>query len=148
MLYVEVSAGHLYAVGKDVYISSWAKVFTNKLHYLGLSGEFVHMYDHKTTRQVIDKQINLFDQHYSRMNAKKSWSPANIDPNLSNNLYANYLKNLTIPKYRLIFTKARFNCLPFTVLDGRYNGIPYENRLCPCNDWEVESLEHVLLECR
>lgn len=41
---------------------------------------------------------------------------------------ANYLGNLTIPKYRLIFTKARFNCLPSAVLDGRYNGIPYEKR--------------------
>ena len=61
---------------------------------------------------------------------------------------ARYLTKLQIPKYRRAFTLARFNVLPSALLQGRFAGKPYAERLCPCGLPEVESVTHVLLRCR
>ena len=38
--------------------------------------------------------------------------------------------------------------LPSVVLLGRYNNIPYESRLCACGEGTIETLSHVILECK
>ncbi|KAJ7342182.1 hypothetical protein JRQ81_009534, partial [Phrynocephalus forsythii] len=60
---------------------------------------------------------------------------------------ANYLSNITIPKFRRAFTLARFNALPSRLLEGRYQGLPVDKRVCPCDEETIETIDHVLLEC-
>ena len=79
--------------------------------------------------------------------ARKTCFILHFGLNLNFSQSARYLENLIIPKYRHNFSKVRFNCLQFAILDGRYSGISYEKRLCPCNDSKIETLKHVLFEC-
>ena len=60
---------------------------------------------------------------------------------------APYLQNLIIPKYRRAFTLVRLNVPPSAILEGRFQRIPLENRVCPCGDGSIESVAHVLLSC-
>ena len=59
---------------------------------------------------------------------------------------AAYIKNLTVPNYRRLFTKARLNVFPSAVLDGRLRGVPYQDRLCSCAQ-DIDSVKHILLHC-
>lgn len=104
MMNADTSAEHQHALLNDSYTSAWANVFLNKLHHLGFSREFIAMHDHKIIKAIIEKQIKLLDHHHSMMNTQKTCSPLKFGLNFG---------NLTIPKYRLIFAKARFNCLSF-----------------------------------
>ena len=42
---------------------------------------------------------------------------------------------------------ARMNIFPSAVQFGRYQNIPYEQRLCDCHLGEPESILHILFSC-
>lgn len=42
---------------------------------------------------------------------------------------------------------ARCNSIPSSVLWGRFNGIPFQERICPCPQRAVEMLDHLLFRC-
>ncbi|KAJ7319988.1 hypothetical protein JRQ81_019499, partial [Phrynocephalus forsythii] len=58
-----------------------------------------------------------------------------------------YLYLPLTPKQRRALTLACFNALPSAVQEGKFNNIPYSQRLCPCNSGEIENISHVLLHC-
>ena len=139
--------GYLDLLQKDVYNSFWLKAFPAKLHLLGLSLDFLYAQEPKAANSILEKRIRDIDFQYSTAMARKTCSILHLGLNYNFSQSARYLEKLTIPKYRHIFSRARFNCLQSAILDGRYSGTPYEKRLCPCKDGEIETLKHVLLEC-
>lgn len=42
---------------------------------------------------------------------------------------------------------ARCNSIPSAVLWGRFNGTPLHERICPCSQRVVETLDHLLFHC-
>lgn len=56
-------------------------------------------------------------------------------------------KLLTIPKYQILFSKARLNMLPLGKLLGRCAGILFFKRLCKCNSGKLDTIWHSLIEC-
>ena len=57
-----------------------------------------------------------------------------------------YMTSIIPPICRRAFL-ARLHVLPSNLLEGRFQGIPYSDRLCPCDSGKVEIVEHVLLYC-
>ena len=51
------------------------------------------------------------------------------------------------PKAIRAFTLTRLNVLPSKFLEGRFQGLPTSDCLCPYNSDKVESVGHVLLFC-
>lgn len=59
-----------------------------------------------------------------------------------------YIRDLENLESRRAFMLIRMDMLPSAILEGRYRKIPYMNRLCVCGEGRIESLEHVLFECK
>lgn len=63
------------------------------------------------------------------------------------------LPEIILPKYRRAFMLARLNALPSAVMSGRFNGIPYPDRLCNllpllnCGSNKIDLVDHILLDC-
>ncbi|KAJ7332840.1 hypothetical protein JRQ81_015020 [Phrynocephalus forsythii] len=145
--HANTSMGYLHLLQNDVHNSSWFKVFPTKLHLLGLSIDFLNAFEPKTAKAIIEKRIRDIDFQHSISSAQKTCSILHFGLNFNFSQSAQYLENLTVPKYWHVFSRARFNCLQSAILDGCYSGVPYENRLCPCNNKEIETLNHVIFVC-
>ncbi|KAJ7308929.1 hypothetical protein JRQ81_008207, partial [Phrynocephalus forsythii] len=98
VLYADTSAGYLHLLQKDVCTCSWLKTFPVKLHFLGLSMYFFHIYELKTVKSVIEKQIKAFDFQYSTENARKISSSMQFCLNFEFHQSARYLENLSISR--------------------------------------------------
>lgn len=51
-----------------------------------------------------------------------------------------YCKLLMVPKYRVLFSKARLNVLPLGELSGGFAGIPFSEQLCNCKFGKLDSI--------
>ncbi|XP_053139871.1 39S ribosomal protein L19, mitochondrial isoform X1 [Hemicordylus capensis] len=138
------STGLAHLIFIDKFNSSWKQSISCQISLYGFSLDgllemgFCHarlilkerIYDMEmqTDRSLISKEVFLGLQMY------------NTKP-------ANYLGKITITKYCRMFTLARFNVLPSAELEGKFRGIPKEQRLCPCGSGEQESIFHILLCC-
>lgn len=79
--------------------------------------------------------------------ANKRCSPLFLHLPVSHDKVPDYLFQLDNPHLRRAFTLARCNVLPSAVLQGRFNGIPMRERLCPCSSGAVESIDHIFFCC-
>lgn len=48
---------------------------------------------------------------------------------------------------RGLFSQARCNVISSNLLDGRFTGLPKEERHCICSTDSIESIEHTVLHC-
>lgn len=137
-------AGLLSLMLLDKFQSSWLKGTLRKLATYGLSPEYLLSLERGRAKNIIKERLrdieaqNDFNQ--LPITYKLLYNPQR--PHL-----ANYLKVLDNAKHRWAFSRARFNALPSALLEGRYNKIPIEQRLCPCNSNEIETIGHVILYC-
>lgn len=128
----------------DTFHSTWKASLFEKIRSLGFSPQILIAAGYERARSQVLQRIRdielqchmgKMDKHATIRDFGRGFSPAN------------YLADLQIPKYRHSFTLARFNVLPSALLLGRYEGKPYESRVCPCGSSEVETSLHVLLHC-
>uniref|UniRef100_A0A670HL80 ribonuclease H n=1 Tax=Podarcis muralis TaxID=64176 RepID=A0A670HL80_PODMU len=140
-------SGLLPLVARDAHRSRWSKVVHQKLLTCGLQAQHLLKMGLPKAKTIIDQRMKDIEQQNNLAYIKKfsAWyaylPPSHFD------FRAPYLSTLTIPKLRRAFTLARLNMLPSAVLEGRYQGISFENRLCPCGAGCVETVSHVLLSC-
>ena len=132
---------------RDAHESAWFKMVRLKLLSCGLHAQHLLMLFPSKAKSLIDQRLMDIEQQNNLAKTKKfcAWfahlPPSHFDAP------ASYLHNLNIPKYRRAFTLARLDVLPSAVLEGRYQKLPREKRLCPCGDGNLETVSHVLLTC-
>lgn len=102
--------------------------------------DFLHAHELKAIKSILGMQMIDIDFQYSISKACKICSPLHFGLKVKFPQSAKYLENLIIPKYWQVLSSTRFNCLPSAILDGWYYGVPYENRLCPYDEKETETL--------
>lgn len=61
------------------------------------------------------------------------------------NFRASYLTKFMPATLRNTFMDLKFEVLPMAVMDGHYNRVPYEDRLCICGQSQVEDFTNYLL---
>nr|XP_034966343.1 uncharacterized protein LOC118082652 [Zootoca vivipara] len=139
--------GLLPLVLQDSHKSVWSKLVHQKLISCGLHPQQLLMMGHTNAKRLIGQRLKDLEQQNNLAIIKKScpwftfFSPSQLEP------LPRYLYKLTISKFRRAFTLARLDVLPSAVLEGRFQKIPAEKRLCPCGIGNTETVAHILLSC-
>ena len=100
-----------------------------------------------STKPILIQPIKDIDLRYSLACADRNCSPLCFGLHFNFPEPANYLYQITAPRYSFAFSTARFNCFPSGLSKGRFNNTPYGERICPCGKEIIETLAHIILEC-
>uniref|UniRef100_A0A670HYS7 Reverse transcriptase domain-containing protein n=1 Tax=Podarcis muralis TaxID=64176 RepID=A0A670HYS7_PODMU len=131
----------------EEFVSKWQKTMAKKATSIGLSPPQLYYLGYEGAQKVLKQRLwdNAHSDLRSRSHAVCSPLAAGVQYGYVFEL-TSYIKNLTVPNYRRLFTKARLNVFPSAVLDGRLRGVPYQDRLCSCAQ-DIDSINHILLHC-
>ena len=136
--------GLLPLINTDRFQSTWGQTIQKKLASYGLPVATTLSMGSERAKKIIRQRIADIDRQNTLTRLPSTYRQLyEHRPNHP----AIYLKTLENPRHRWTFTRARFNALPSALLTGRYLRIPLEQRLCPCDLKEIESISHVLLYC-
>ncbi|XP_063000374.1 uncharacterized protein LOC134410782 [Elgaria multicarinata webbii] len=137
-------AGLLPLIFQDNYQMKWWNIIKEKLCTYGFSTEHLLAIGLEKAKDLVKQRIwDIELQNDLSQILYIYHSPQDIQGGGP----AAYLSSLTYYKYRWAFTRARYNVLPSKFTEGRYQGIPVSQRLCPCDSGEIETSSHVLLYC-
>ena len=127
--------------------SNWLTCIEFKLGTLKLSLESLSLLSESEAFLKIKSSLLDSDLEKLYEATNKTCSPLNLGLLPRAEHMVPYLRQLHDPKLRRAFSLARFNILPSAILSGRYHGISYSDRLCPCTKTHIETVPHVLLHC-
>nr|XP_016853653.1 PREDICTED: uncharacterized protein LOC107983669 [Anolis carolinensis] len=129
---------------KDNFQSSWQKKIVHKIASLGLSPELLTSMGYDQAKSLVKQRITDIEHQLDLSSAPSFITNGDSRSHTSP---MEYLTMLEVANHRRAFTLARCHALPSAVLEGRYQKIPYSERLCPCDSGQIETTEHVLLQC-
>ena len=131
----------------DSHCSKWSQSILYKINTLGIDINLLANSGETHILQTIKRRIWDIEKQIINARANQICSPSFLGLSFPAKSMAQYFANLLNPFHRRAFMLARMNIFPSAVLAGRYQNIPYEQRVCDCHLGEPESISHILLSC-
>lgn len=123
--------------------NAWQK----KLKSIGIWTDILAAPTQKEAFRLIKTRFLDIHQQELFSEANKTCSPLHHQISVQPGQTPNYLSLLEDPRDRRAISLARCNVVPSEVMWGRFKGIEYIKRLCPCAQGVVESLDHLIFHC-
>ena len=147
---------HVISKQRRSFLTSILNVNDNELPFMHIyklcQESNTHAYKFTSKSLVYNNNLNTFNDllnliHVKSLNGTKFNTYKN-ELNLAMTLHPVYTINIFIPdSFRESFSRVRLMSHNLKVETGRWSRIPRELRVCQCNNSDIQSERHVLIEC-